>query len=210
MLKALTVFLLCTFVPSMVLPNFVWAQAPCTFDKEKPSIENARYNFKITNYECAEKELEALLALDTIDTETRADAHVLMAAVYYAKLRNDDEKRKRVMEQFVAAFEAFRQWRGELDIKSPEFTEIMEEARTKVEQEEAEAAAVQLPEEPAEQPAMAAVEKESKPWYKKWYVWGIGAAVVGAAVAVAAGGGGDDGGGGDEGPLPGFPDPPTK
>ena len=212
-MRLVALVVLCLFAQSLLLPGIVRAQAPCQYDKLKPSIENARYNFKITNYQCAEMELKDLLAVDTLDYETKADAHVLLAAVYYAKVRNQDEKRDRVMEQFVAAFRAYEDWRGELDIKSSEFEAMMEEAKIRVEQQRQEAAAAaeeQDQTEPEPVPVLVEAEKGKKPWYKKWYIWGIGAAVVGAAVAVAAGGGGDDGGDGGGDDLPGFPPPPAK
>lgn len=49
---------------------------------------------------------------------------------------------------------------------------------------------------------------ESKPWYKKWWVIGLGAAVVAGSVLLIAGGG-DDSEPVAAQPLPGFPDPPA-
>ncbi len=209
MLKALSVVVLSLFVQSLILPSLADAQAPCTYDKTKPTISSARYNFKITNYACAEQELQDLLAIDTLDMETRAAAHVLLAEVYYAKVRNEDEKKTRVMEQFVKAFESYLEWRGEVNIQSPEFLEMMEQAKAKVEAEQQQAAAEEEQEPAPPVLAQRESEKGGSPWYKKWYVWGIGAAVV-AGVAVAAGGGGGDDDGGGDGPLPGFPPPPAK
>lgn len=211
MRRAVAALTLLGFVQLVVLPQTAPAQTPeCTYDKQNPSIENARYNFRITNYDCAELELNDLLAIDTVSLQTKADAHILLAAVYYAKVRNDDEKRSRVVEQFVAAFKAFRDWRGELDIKSPEFLAFMNEAKELVNKQEEALSAVeeQVPRPTIESSLQPPTGDQKKPWYKRWWVLGLGVGVVAVAVAVAAGGGDD----GEEAPsdLPGFPPPPGK
>jgi hypothetical protein len=210
--RGVALFACVVFLQSLLLPPLIEAQtAPCSYNKEKPSIDSARLNFRITNYVCAEEELQALLALMDLDLQTRADAHVLLAAVYYAKVRDNDEKRNRVMEQFVAAFRAFRAWQGELDIKSPEFTKLMEDAQAMVDQQAQEAAAQPVV-EPAQDTTAPPVnelqlEKKKKPWYKQWWAIGLGVGVVAAVVIVAAGGGGEDEDVKDA-PLPGFPGTP--
>ena len=205
--RVVAVLALLGFAQALVLPQVAQAQVPgCVHDKEKPSLENARLNFKITNYDCAEQELNDLLAVDTLDLQTKADAHILLAAVYYAKVRDDKEKRSRVMEQFVAAFQSLRDWRGELDIKSPEFLALMKEAQELVDKQDEAAAALKekVPGAGVETP-LAVKKDEKKPWYKRWWVLGIGAGVVAVAVAVAAGGGEEE-----QPPpaLPGFPGHP--
>ncbi len=206
-LRVVAVLALLSFAQVLVLPQMVQAQTPeCTYDKESPSLESARLNFRITNYDCAEMELNDLLADESLDLQAKADAHILLAAVYYAKVRDDKEKRSRVMEQFVAAFQSLRQWRGELDIKSPEFLALMKEAQELVDKQEKAADAVkeQIPEAKMEPLITQKPGEEKKPWYKRWWVLGIGVGVVATAVAVAAGGGGDDGGQPPD-ELPGFP-----
>jgi len=136
---------------------------------------------------------------------------VLLAEVYYAKVRNDSEKRDKVMEQFVAAFKSYRDWRGELNIKSPEFMSLMKLAQDQVDEEATavEAAPVEEEEITEAQPGVTAPPKddgEKKPWYTKWWAIALGVGVVAGAVAMAGGGGGDDGGEATE--LPDFPDPP--
>jgi hypothetical protein len=218
-IRGVAALTLVVFVQSLVLPALVSAQsAPCTFNKEKPSLDNARLNFRITNYACAEEELQALLAIDTLNLQSKADAHVLLAAVFYAKVRNSEEKRDRVMGQFVAAFKAFREWRGELDIKSPEFAQMLSEAQAQVDRE------AQAPEQPAviqadttmadtvkaAAPVIKQAEtapKAKKAWYKQWWAIGLGVGVVVVAVVVLAGGGGDEKTTPAE-PLPNFPPTP--
>ncbi|HUV31416.1 MAG TPA: hypothetical protein VMY05_10045 [Acidobacteriota bacterium] len=211
MLKGIAVLVLLVFAQSMVLPQLVRAQAPeCVYDKTKPSLDHARTNFKITNYDCAEMELKDLLAVDTLALQDKADAHILLAAVYYAKVRGDKEKRNRVMKEFVAAFKAAREWRGVLDIQSPEFLALMKEAQDLVDQEESAMAAVeeQVPGARVDLGLKDEDKGKKKPWYKRWWVLGIGVGVVAMAVAVAAGGGGDEPGEEPLGPLPGFPGHP--
>lgn len=103
--------------------------AQCSFDKAAPSLENARTMFKMTNYKCAEEELSALLKSDSLDYRTRADGHMLLAQVYWAMIRNDSDKKEKVLAEFVKAFREFQDWRGELDIQSDEFLSLMEEAK---------------------------------------------------------------------------------
>ena len=214
-LKAGAILTLIVFLQALVLPQLVQAQTTdCPFDQDNPSIENARYNFRITNYDCAEIELQTLLADENLDMQVKADAHVLLAAVYYAKIRDDEQKQDLVVEQFVAAFKAFRNWRGDLDIKSPEFVAMMEQAQVLVDkQDDAVDAAKdkveeQLPEEQKEMAQVVPVSGDGKkPWYKQWWAIGLGVGLVATAVVVAAGGGGDEEGGEE---LPGFPPTPSK
>ncbi|UCD62550.1 MAG: hypothetical protein JSW34_07210 [Candidatus Zixiibacteriota bacterium] len=214
-LKAGAIFVLLVFLQALVLPEFVQAQTPeCPFDKDNPSIENARYNFKITNYDCAEVELKTLLADENLDLQIKADAHVLLAAVYYAKIRDDEQKQDLVIEQFVAAFKAFRNWRGDLDIKSPEFVAMMEQAQVLVDkQDDALEAATdkvkeELPDEEAEEVVQVVPVSGDgkKPWYKQWWAIGLGVGLVAGAVVLAAGGGGDEAP--PDNDLPGFPPTP--
>jgi hypothetical protein len=216
-LRTVVILALLVYLQALVLPGIVQAQtADCPFDKENPTIANARYNFKITNYDCAELELKTLLANETLELETKADAHVLLASVYYAKVRDNEQKREMVIGQFVAAFKAFRAWQGDLDVQSPEFLEMMEQAQELVDQEGDEAAVTEeVDEQVVEQevdgaPVTVITEDKKKgPWYKQWWAIGLGVGLVATAVVVA-GGGGDDGGEEPGEPLPDFPDPPAK
>lgn len=209
-----SVLLLLAYMQTFVLTGSVFGQdSECSYEPGNPTLDSARKSFLALNYKCAEEELNALLALDTISIEEKANAHVLLAEVYYAKVRNDSEKRDKVMEQFVAAFNAYREWRGELNIKSPEFMAMMKEAQTQVDQEKAEekaAEAATAETEPAKIAEPAKKEEgRKKAWYTQWWAIALGVGVVAGAVVLAGGGGGDDG----ETPateLPDFPDPPAK
>jgi len=218
------VMILACFAHVAVLPAVSWAQTQeCSYDRANPSLDNARISFKSLDYKCAEEEINDYLKLENIAIEQRADAHVLLAAVYYARSKNDSDKRSLVVDQFKAAFRAYRAWRGELDITSSEFIEMMNAAKLLVDEEAAkkpepvvppveEKPAVAKPEvtkpEVTKPEAAKPAKTEGKAWYKKWWAIGLGVGVV-ALAAVALGGGGGDGD--EEQPpaaLPGPPDPP--
>jgi len=212
--RVVAVILVVACFHTALLPGAILAQtADCDYDPENPTLENARKNFLALNYACAEKELDALLQQNNLDTQARADAHVLLAEVYYARVRNNDEKKTKVTEQFVAAFEAYRDWKGELNIKSPEFIALMREAQNIVDRQEAEKteAAVTEEIEPVPDQTPAVEEKtEKKAWYTQWWAIGLGVGLVAGAVVLVAGGGDDDGDGGGLDTLPDFPPPPAK
>jgi hypothetical protein len=231
LLRIVSPVLLLTFLHLQFFPLPLAAEEPeCDYDRNNPTLENARKNFLALNYGCAEQELNDLLKDSNLDTEEKADVHVLLAEVYYAKVRNSQEKKQKVMEQFVAAFDAYRQWKGELNIKSPEFMAMMKEAQTLVDQKTAEEAVAEKPPEEtvtekpgepepaADEPEITAAvpttkvePKESKPFYKQWWAYALGVGVIAGVVLLAAGGGGDDDGGPEPlDTLEYFPDPPAK
>lgn len=210
-----SVLMLLAYLHTFILPGAVFGQeSDCSYDPGNPTLDSARKSFLALNYKCAEEELNAMLALDTLGIREKADVHVLLAEVYYAKVRNNGEKRDKVMEQFVAAFESYREWRGEVNIKSPEFMSMMKEAQTLVDtqatEKKAEETAPAVTEDSGQPVVTQVVEDEEgkkKPWYTKWWAIALGVGVVAGAVALA-GGGGDDGGNGGSTALPDFPDPP--
>ncbi|PKK85001.1 MAG: hypothetical protein CVT49_00220 [candidate division Zixibacteria bacterium HGW-Zixibacteria-1] len=211
--RTTSVLMLLVYLQTFVLSGAVFGQdSECSYEPGNPTLDSARKSFLALNYKCAEEELNALLALDTMSIEEKANAHVLLAEVYYAKVRNDSEKRDKVMEQFVAAFNSYREWRGELNIKSPEFMAMMKEAQAQVDQEKADVKAAD--EKAAHEAAVVAEppkkeEGKKKAWYTQWWAIALGVGVVAGAV-VLAGGGGDDGGTPPATELPDFPPPPAK
>ncbi|GAB4323696.1 MAG: hypothetical protein Kow0074_16160 [Candidatus Zixiibacteriota bacterium] len=181
--------------------NTALAQSPeCSFDRDHPSIDNARTSFQIFDFKCAEEELQAVLQQESLSVEQKANAHMLLAAVYYEMFQDESQRRAKILAQFKEAFKSYREWRGELDIQSPEFRKLMEEARASVEAEVEQPQTPVITREPVATP-------ESKGGGKKWLLIGLGAAVVVGGVALAAGGGGGDNGGGTTS-LPDFPDHP--
>jgi hypothetical protein len=215
--RIIGVIALVCFIQGVVLPVAARGQTPeCPYDRTKPSLDNARISFKSLDYHCAEQEIMDYLNLGNLTIEQRADAHVLLAAVYYAKSKNDSEKKKLVISQFKEAFRAYRDWRGELDISSTEFIEMMNEAKDQVDQEEAQKEEKPVITEPTpaeETPVVTTITpQESKPWYKNWWAIALGVGVVAGAVVLAAGGGSEGGGEGGGGTvtdtLPTAPNPP--
>jgi len=150
-LVLLAAFVFCYPVPAR--------SAECKFDRKNPNITNARINFKTLNYECAEEELGLLLRDTTLSFQDKANAHVLLAAVYYARLKNDSAMKGRVIDQFKEAFRTYRDWRGDLDIKSTDFEDLMNEARQQLDQEPV----TPVTETPAAQPTPMVKITESKP-----------------------------------------------
>lgn len=217
MFRIASILLLVIYGHSLFLPNIAFGQeSDCPFDADNPTLASARKSFLALNYICAEKELDLLLKSETLTTEERADAHVLLAEVYYAKVRNDKEKRDKVITQFVAAFNSYREWKGELNIKSPEFMGMMKEAQTMVDQKAAEepaeeAAAVEEAEKPTEEEeieeaAVPVMEAKKKPWYTNWWAIALGVGVVAGGVVLLTGGGDDEEP--VDNTLPDFPGPP--
>lgn len=188
--------------------DLVQAQSgDCGYDRRKPSVENARQSFRIFDFQCAEQELLDLLGTKTLSIEEKANAHVLLAAVYFEMLQNDAQRRGKIIEQFKEAFRSYRDWRGDLDIQSPEFRALMEEAREDL---QAEANAEQPADSAVSAPVVARPPHEGgeskKGGSKKWILIGLGVGAVGVA-ALALGGGGGSNGNGDNS-LPGFPSHP--
>jgi len=218
-LRVIAVALLVTLCNLLILPGAALAQsADCTYDKAKPALESARISFKSLNYKCAESEIQDYLKMDKISIEDKASAHVLLAAVYYAMVKNHNEKRNRVIDQFKEAFRAYREWAGDLDISSTEFYDMMKKAQELVdeESEEPEAAVVPVEEKAVAEPAVvqptttAAAEGGGKAWYKQWWAIGLGVGVVVGAAVLVAGGGGDDAAAPEDAPIGDFPPPPPS
>jgi hypothetical protein len=164
----------------------------CDFNVDSPSVDNARLSFRAGEYFCARRELEAVLALDTIPARVRANAHGVMAAVNYATTFDPRERRQRTRLEFIAAFRAFRYWRDKLEIPEYEFRQIMKDAREVTEWVYRNAPTAESEEPPApvdtvteiaavaEQPTPPVIK--TKPWYKKW--WAIGSGVGLFALAI--------------------------
>ncbi|MCP4704700.1 MAG: hypothetical protein GY865_08830 [candidate division Zixibacteria bacterium] len=183
-----------------VLPLGALAQGAinCPYDKESPSLEHARQTFKGLNYNCAELEINDVLLDESLTLKEKADAHVLMAAVYYAKLKDVKEKRNKVIEQFAQAFRSYADWSGDVDIKSTEFLSMMDHAKTLVQTE------IKTPDLDTLVTIPTLDSGNKKPWYTKWWAIGLG---VGVVALVLVGGGGDSESAPDA-PLGDFPDPP--
>jgi hypothetical protein len=164
------------FVLALVSSGSIWAQeSECVYDKNAPSLDNARLNFKSLKYRCAESEMLDRLRMKDLSLEEKADAHVLLAAVYFAMLRDDGARRAKVLEQFMAAYQFYADWKGELDISSAEFAGLMAEAKQRVESGES-------AEKPTTQPMAVSACPSSKP---AWISTGIATAATGFFIYAA-------------------------
>ncbi len=201
--RSIIVIAILAYIQTLIPLNVLAQVNDCGYDPAHPDLEHARQSFRQINYNCAEQELKDLLAQKDISLEEKANAHVLLAAVYYTIMRDAQEKEQKVVEQFAEAFRVYQDWSGDLDIKSSRFEELMEKAKTMVEEEEATAEETPVEEQPAQQSQV-----KKKPWYKNWWAIALGVGVVAVVVVAASGGGGD--GGGSSQPLPDFPDTPSK
>ena len=63
-LTLLLAFLQFQFSPIPVMAE----ETECDYDRNNPSLDNARKNFLALNYDCAEQELNDLLAKGTLET----------------------------------------------------------------------------------------------------------------------------------------------
>jgi Ca2+-binding EF-hand superfamily protein len=181
--------------------------AECDYDGQNPSHESARKSFQVFDFQCAEQEIQDLLKEDALSLEEKASAHMLLAAVYFEMLQDGAQRRGKTLEQFKEAFRAYRDWRGDLDIQSPEFRAIMEEAKQDIQAEEnASAPKDAATEAPVVTRPPHAGSDSGKGGSTKWILIGLGVGAVGIA-AIALGGGGGGNGNGDN-TLPDFPAPP--
>jgi len=196
---------LAAFLWAQTIPDIAHAQtAQCDYDRQKPSLESARKSFQVFDFQCAEQEIQDLLKVPTLSLEDKANAHVLLAAVYFEMLQGDAQQRGKILEQFKEAFRSYRDWRGDLDIQSPEFRAMMEEAKQEVQTEAKTAASEDTTAAPPVMTRPPHADSDSgKGGSTKWILIGLGVGAVGIA-AIALGGGGGGNGNGDNS-LPGFP-----
>lgn len=102
-------------VPLLLIPANSPGQTPdCDYDKNAPSMEHARNSFKALNHICAEAEIIDFINAKAPNLKSKADAHVLLAAVYYGMLKDSQSKRVKVVEQFKQAFRVLRIGRANL------------------------------------------------------------------------------------------------
>ncbi len=168
----------------------------CTYSETTPSIQSARTTFRAAGLNCAEKELNELLALQNISRQEKADAHLLLASVYFIKEPDANARRHRVKKELVAMYMADRRWQGQLEIVSSEFRTLLKDAR-----EMANWRYQQSPELTDEysidslQVALADSTRfeyenleNKKPWYTKWWALssGVGLVIVAATVISSA------------------------
>ncbi|MCB2230300.1 hypothetical protein KQH82_06265 [bacterium] len=125
---------------------FVWsitsslaiAQANnCTFDRQNPTLESARSSFGKLDYDCAREELLALLDIEGIQDNVAADAHGLLAAIYFSDegSRSFPVRKIVVQQELVNAIRLDSLWTGPLAINEELLRIWLEDARERVREE---------------------------------------------------------------------------
>ncbi|MGD8922316.1 MAG: hypothetical protein PVH24_03645 [Candidatus Zixiibacteriota bacterium] len=184
-------------------------EVSCDFNSENPRVLHAKVFFTGGQYACAEQELKAVLAKPDITSHTAADAHMLLAAVYFQTVSDREVRRQRTREQFIQGLRADRKWSGNLAVSSAEFITIFNDARELVEWLYKESPELFASDSLAEEQVTEAVARK-KPWYKRWWALASGVGVAVLAGAIILGGGNN----GSEPPpagdtLPEFPPTPN-
>ena len=209
--RPLTALVMTMYFCAFAWPGHVAAQTPeCGYDRSAPSLASARASFQEFDFACAERELGDLLKVPKLAVGIQADAHALLAAIYFQTLPDNQNRREKVIEEFRRTYSLRPDWKGQPEIQTPAFRDLMTEAKRQVDQ-------LSQKEKPATPSGGASDKstpavKETKPTgggksKKTWLYVAAGAAAVGVAVLALGGGGGGGGNGGGEG-LPYFPPPP--
>ncbi len=206
--RSLVCMLIASLLCATVWPDCALAQTvECNYDRKAPSLKSARGSFQEFDFACAERELTDLLKSPNLDAGVQADAHALLAAIYFQTLPDNKSRREKVIEEFRRTYSLRPEWSGRPDVQTPAFRDLMTEAKRQVDQ-------LRQRDKPSPPPASTAtkptpaVTAETKPASKggskkTWIYVAVGAAAAGVAV-MALGGGGNGG----SATLPNFPPPP--
>jgi len=182
--------------------------APCEFDAEEPSLAHARTAFRAADYACAGQEAQAVLTDSSLSQKTRADAHALLAAVFYSTTDDPEDRRRLTREQLIMVFRTDRNWRGRPDIAGAGFLTLVNDARELVDW--LVKTSPELVEQPvAEQDTTPLKTPGGTPWYRKWWAIGSGVGLVATALVLMAGGDEESDPTVERDTLPGFPPPPS-
>ncbi len=204
---AVVSILLMAYLCVTLVPESAQGQATdCAYDRRAPTIASARASFQEFDFVCAEREVADLLKAATFDAGTQADAHALLAAIHFQTLPDTKNRREKVIEDFRRTFSLRPDWRGQLEVQTPAFRDLMTEAKRQVEQlrQKDKPAPPPSPTPAKQTPRTADTQSDSKGSSKKWILVAVGAAAVGVAVLALGGGGGTT----STGDLPAFPPHP--
>ena len=171
-------------------PCFLIAQtAECKYPGGLPTVENARLSFRSADLVCAKKELKDILTREGISRKTRADAHMLLASVYYIEETDDITRRIKVKQEIVEVFLAYRDWQGQFEIRSSEFRKIFSDARELAEWKYQNSPDLQNDYEKQLLLIDATEQKttENKKWYSKWWAIGSGIGIIAMAAILMSG-----------------------
>jgi hypothetical protein len=181
----------------------------CGYDRDNPTLAGARQTYQLFfNFACAEQELLDLLKRDNLTLHEKAEAHALLAIVYYLSSPNDPQRADKVREELKSAIRLDTAWTGaDEQSTGPEFDALVTEARQMVAREDLGKDRSRDTEQPGKLDSDRLTGPAEKKWHDRWAVRIAGVAVLGGLVFLATSGGG---GGGDDDPLPGFPPHPKK
>jgi len=118
----------------------------CDYDRNTPAIEHARSLYTNLEFKCAELEANDYLMKPGRSSKEKADAHLLLAAIYSYLYRDEGERVKKVRDQFRMAFDVCPDWHGVPDKITRSFIVMMEDVRNEVLAEQGES--VNLVQEP--------------------------------------------------------------
>jgi len=185
-------------------PNLCFsADSGCRFDRENPSIDNARQAYRMFDDICAIEELQVFINSSGHTREAYADAYILLATIHYYSLTDDKEKNETVGNEFLEAFRADPNLQKVPEDEDPGLQRLFEDARARYAAESSEVVVADSTAALTDE-SMKEEGKKSGAWYKKWWAIGLGAGIVGGVVAAVAGGGSDS----SPTTIPEIPQPP--
>ncbi len=157
-------------------------EAPCVYNRQSPSLANARNTLNTLDYRCAENEIADYLTLPSISAKNRADAHFLLGYVYYIQ---NPEYSEPVVQEFSKIYRSDTQWdessaAGTLSVPlNPTLRELLRKAQEQtppVLRDTVTTVPVTLP-------------KKGGSWYTKWWAIAGGGGLIAGSVVLARGGG---------------------
>lgn len=213
--KLVTLFL-CAWLT--ISPSVLTGQEKtCLYPDGQPTVANARRVFRSADLECAEKELKELLDSHQFSGKTRADAHLLLASVYFVGDSDDNLRRSKVKQELVALYLADRYWQGELEIRSSEFRKILADAREladwryrnspELQKEYEQQLLLDTSLTASQMDSSWQSGKAERKWYTRWWAIGSGVGII-AMAAILMSGADNSGGPIPVDTLPPFPDTP--
>lgn len=202
--KTLTVFLCALCISAAAEETDQVLGDDCTFEVDHPTYRHALSEFKNARYDCAEREV-ALLMHHVFDSpEHQARIFSLLAGIKYYTVTDPILRRAAVKDNFVTAYRMYPLLNDEPLVIQLDFLTWMDQAQKQVEDEIRQSENLREYRERllSEQQE---IQKKDRPWYRKWWVYGIGGSVVASAAAIIIFGGEDTQ---PRDTLPGFPGTP--
>lgn len=181
-----------------ISPSLLIGQEPdCQYQTGHPTVANARRVFRSADLVCAEMELRELLDNDQVPGKTKADAHLLLASIYFVEDVDESLRRGKVKQELVALYLADRYWQGELEIRTSEFRKILADARGLADWRYRNSPELQKKYEQQLllDTSLTASQTDSswqpnqtkKNWYTRWWAVGSGVGIIAMAAILMSG-----------------------